>query len=687
MNDFLKIENIHPFGYVANANPRRASRDGKEFEGLLPAPTWSDEVVKRNGTVTDTVHEMGKLIRRYAWQTEKLAPKLKGRNTYETCRNIWNFLYEHIKYKEDDDGKEQLRTPALSWAVRLTRGIDCDDFTLFAGCLMYNLKLNIPFYIRIARYPKKDYFQHVYPVIPLKDHKYITLDAVLDEYDSEKPTAETKDFLIMNTSNLNGIDISVLGGVDDDTANEISGILSGEDFKEVSELEGLGSVAPREQELQAIKNHLLRTRRIIAARPHLIKEVEHPQTFLGMVDYALKYWDTDKRGQALDALSGEEDRMNDLEGMRGYHETHEDVDLFYGLNGLGAYDVLGKAKKSRKFFDKVKSAVKKAGQGIKKVAKGLIRFNPLTVTIRAAVLLALKVNLLKVSSKLKWGYLTEDEAKTKGFNMDEWRKVKKQLSVAENMFVKVLQGKAENFKRAILNGRAGKLSGASVDLGFVVAAGTAASTTAAVPFITKILNLLKKINYKKLLETVSSLKLKKKATAEQSDNVTEDGESAQPEGGETSDGGSGDDGGSDAGTDDNAQDAGGDGSEAEAAGDDSGGGEPAPDEGAEDPGEDNSQTLTKSLRAAKAEPPSAAAEAGFFAKAMTWVKENPTTSILIAGGAAFLLYEAFAPKGKTHALSGVRRGKKKKGKAKNNPPHAISGTHHRKQLPPKRIKL
>lgn len=619
MNDILKIEPI--LGYVANDNHLRASRDGKEFEGILPVPSWSEDIVKRNGTVTDTVAEMKKVIRQYAWQTEKLAPLLKGKNDYETCHNIWNFLFLHIKYKEDDEGKEQLRTPALSWAIRRTRGIDCDDFTLFAGCLLYNL--NIPEYIRVARYEGKNYFQHVYPVIPLKDKQYITLDAVLDEYDAEKPTVETKDFLIMNSNNLNGIDISVLGGIEDDELNEISGILSGEDFKDLSELEGIEDDNTRQRELQAIRNHLIRTRGIIARRPHLIRDTEHPESFLGMVDYALKYWDTDKRDQALGILAGEEDRINELEGVSGYDEEHEDVELLYGLNGLGSYDVLGKAKRQRKFFAKVKQATKKAGQGIKKIAKAVVRFNPLTVTIRAAVLLALKVNLMKVSSKLKWGYLTEAEAKAKGFDMEEWRKMKAQLTQAENLFVKTLQGKAENFKKAILTGRGGKLNG--TDLGVVVAAGTAATTTAAVPFITKIMNLLKKVNFKKLVAKVSGGKM-------QSD-TSEEGESADESEGE-------------------------------------GTGESETTNGSED-GEPTKRALTKMKSADDTD----TEEENVFTKAMNWVKDNPTTSILMGAGAAFLIYQAVKPK---HALSGVRKGKKKKGKAKNNPPRTVSGTPHKR---------
>lgn len=659
MNDSLKIENI--LGYVANDHPLRASRDGQLYEGIIPAPNWTEIIVRPNGSVTDTVAEMKKIIKHYSWQVAKLAPRLKGKDLYSTCKNVWDFLFTHIKYMEDDEGKEQLRTPARSWAQRLSRGIDCDDFSILAGSIFS--QLNIPFYIRIGRYKGKNYFQHVYIEVPQTSNHYINIDGVLDEFDQEKPTVEHKDFLVMNTSNLNGVDISVLGGIEDETLNDLKGILSGADF---TELEGLGAPT-REDELGAIRRHLLRTRRVVQNRPDFVAQTEQPEEFLGMVDYALRYWDTSKREEALGILAGEEDRMNNLEGMGAYREDHEDVQLFYGLGDTGDYSVLGKAKKQRKFFAKVKQAVKKAGQGIKKVAKALVRYNPLTATIRAAVLLALKVNLLKVSSKFKWGYLTEDEARAKGFDLEEWRKVKAQLAKAEGMFVKILQGKAENFKRAIINGRAGKLSGTDLGLGVVAAAATAASTTAAVPFITKILNLLKKINFKKLISKVNIKKTEEGSAEAEADTPTEDGGTSIPENGNEASEGSSDE-SSNAGNEDANT-----GIEGETA-NKSAAITTTPAASEETPTEENNNpnnlpALRQSSSSALKANDEGSANEGFITKAMNWVKTNPTTSIMVAGGAAFLIYQVMKPKKSSSGLSGAGR----KRKAKKSLPHTISG--------------
>ena len=747
MNNELNIQSI--LGYVAKDNPLRASRDGKEFGGIIPAPAWSEEVVVRNGSVINTVNEMRKIIKKYHWQAAKVAMLLKDETLQKTCENIWNFLFYHINYNEDTPGKEELRTFARTWAQRET-GVDCDDFSIAAGSLLYCL--NIPFYIRIARYAGKTYFQHVYDTVPFKDKEYITIDGVLDEYDAEKPPVEFKDFLVMNTNSLNGIDISVLGSIEDDNLNEISGILSGADFDEIGNLEGLGEFASRAQELNALKNHLWRTRHVIAKRPELIRESEHPETFLGMVDYALKYWDTNKRDEALGILSGEEDRLNELSGLGSFPDGHESIELFYGLNGEGTYDVLGKAKKQHKFFKKIKAAVKKAGKGIKKIGKGIVRYNPVTAGIRSAILLALKVNLFKVGTKLKWGYLTQEEAKQHGFNISEWQKVKKHLATAEKLFVKDLQGKAENFKRAIITGRAGGLSGIDEGLGVVVAA---ASTAAAVPFLTKILTLLKKIDYKKLINNVDVKSLIKRKKQADADTPTEDGGTSVPENPDSSDGGSSGGGSSEDNAPDNSTpdtndtDNNDTPSEETTASpemegsDNTGEQDEAPqdqdNDTSEQPSEETTDTpttddaareqdngeLSDNVNAPKGKrlkdkikpfitklknkylqngnnlpatqnnklpavikhsahknavvvKPTTTTndekvpDPNFFLKAVDWVKDNPSTSILIGAGAAFLIYELVKP---SPTLSGApRKGKRKKGKAKTNPPQTISGT-------------
>ncbi len=714
-----QLLHIHSLGYTANNHPDRARKGGEAFGDLIPAPTWKEEVVKRNASVEQTVAEMKKLIVQSAWQTKRLSERLLGRDLYTTCRNVWGFLFSHIRYKEDDKGKEQLRTPALSWYVRRIRGIDCDDFSIFASTILYNL--NIPHYLRIAKYYDefglpKDHFQHVYVVVPLKDKNYITIDAVLDEFDAEKTTAEHKDFLVMNNSNLNGIDVSVLGGVEQDTLSEISGILSGLDFEPIKDLEGLEGLEnvdeleglsgeDGEAILGAIRNHLYRTRDLVKKYPAAVATVEDPQTFGAMLDYGLQYWDTPQREQALGVLSDKEDELNSLLGLADLGDNAEDTQLFYGMEGLGGMSVLGRVKAKKQFFKTVKKTVQKVNAGIKrtgtnirsgakkagakakkvakKVGRTLIRTNPLTVAARAGMLAAMKTNFLKIASKLKWGYLTEAEAREHGFDMTEWQKSKTALTKAEKLFVNTLKGKAEAFKKAILTGRAGGLSGLDGELGVVTAAAAGASLTAAMPFIKKLVELVKLINPGKLISKVKANRLaKKQKSADTMPEADEEAQSAQPDAppGNAEDAEIEEPSETEQSTTENTD------SEPSQSSQPSGQRNPeqADQEAENTSGTENLPAAKSSGNSPEAKTDSTAQDPGPVAKVIDWVKENPGKSALFVGGAILLgLSMKSGPHRTSPSLGRKAKGKSQKGKRKTNPPRAISGTGKKKNKKPK----
>lgn len=717
-----QLLNIHSIGYVANNNPLRARRGGEEFEGVLPAPTFREEIVKRNANVDITVSEMIKVIRGSAWQTKRLSAQLLGKDLYTTCGKIWEFLFSQFLYKEDEPRKEELRTPALSWYLRRKRGIDCDDFSIFTSTILYNL--GIPHYLRVARYAGKDHFQHVYVVVPQKGKKYITIDAVLDQYDSEKETVETKDFLVMSNNNLNGIDVSVLSGIENDTLNEISGILSGLDFDNIGELEGLEGLdnvdelegleeADGQAILGSIYNHLKRTREVVRKSPHLISTVEDPQMFGDMLDYGLRYWNTDKQDQALGILAIKEDEINALQGLDGLGEGNDDTQLFYGVEGLGGVSVLGKVKVKKQFFNNVKKTVQKVKQNVKKTAqktktkvntgtkkvaqkakkvakkvgKAIVKNNPVSVAARAGMLVAMKTNFLKIAERLKWGYLTQAEAKENGFDLTEWAKSKAALTKAENLFVNTLKGKAEAFKKAILTGRAGGLAGINEELGSAAAA-AGTSMTAAMPFITKLVELVKLINPAKLIAKVKAKKLaKKQKAAETMPEAGEDAQSAQPEQTEAS---------SESTTDTPSQENTSSSSEGASEGDNEPQAEPQqkeesasgeePGSNEEEPESTNGTTnlpATTSTNSPAAKQADAPAEVNPVMKVVNWVKENPGKSALITGLGLVLFFGAksYGSPSRTPSMGKAGKGKTRKGKAKTNPPKAISGVAKKSPKP------
>ena len=108
----------------------------------------------------------------------------------------------------------------------------------------------------------------------------------------------------------------------------------------------------------------------------------------------LIYWYTPNREKALELLEQEEERWNEHNGAAGLEGDDEDDEI----NGLGA------VKTKKKFFSNVKQAIKtagtKAGSIIKKATKAIVKYNPVSLAVRGGFLLAMKIDLLDMASKI-----------------------------------------------------------------------------------------------------------------------------------------------------------------------------------------------------------------------------------------------------------------------------------------------
>lgn len=212
--------NLTHIGYSPLSAKYRTISDGSKYDHLFPAPDLKATVLKKDGSVEDTVQMMKRIIKQYSHQVRDLAKILKGRTIRESAENVFNFVFKYIKYNVEKG--EQLRTPAYTWycaQVCARQGdqfdaknsADCDCMAIFCGSLFYEMK--IPFALRIAAY--KDIYgsvgnwQHVY-VIVYGDGETITCDPVTHKFNYEKPTGKEKTFPM----SLNGNDIIMLSGVD-----------------------------------------------------------------------------------------------------------------------------------------------------------------------------------------------------------------------------------------------------------------------------------------------------------------------------------------------------------------------------------------------------------------------------------------------------------------------------------------
>ncbi len=129
-----------------------------------------------------------------------------------------------------------------------------------------------------------------------------------------------------------------------------------------------------------------------------------------------------------------------------YADAEENIYVIDGLNG---------------FFRKIGRGLKKFTKNIgRKVIKPVVRtfnrfVNPATILLRNGFLLAMKADLMKVARRLRFGYLSDAQAKKMGIDMRKFRKLKKAVSKAEKIY-RLAGGRGRNLRKAILRGKGNK---------------------------------------------------------------------------------------------------------------------------------------------------------------------------------------------------------------------------------------
>lgn len=195
-------------------------KPGHEYDHYFPPAQVGTILKKKNAKVSDTLKLIPAIIRETAWQTKKFAHEVIKADTLEkTCSNLWHFVYDHIAYKKDETGKEQVRDAARIWHDRHNvdpntgepMGVDCDCMTTFICSVLYNLGVkNICF--RVTRY-EEEHWEHIYPVVKLPNGKEIIIDCVLHEFNKEAKYTAKQD---------TAMDLEYLNGVSDSTINRLS---------------------------------------------------------------------------------------------------------------------------------------------------------------------------------------------------------------------------------------------------------------------------------------------------------------------------------------------------------------------------------------------------------------------------------------------------------------------------------
>ena len=129
--------------------------------------------------------------------------------------------------------------------------------------------------------------------------------------------------------------------------------------------------------------------------------------------------------------------------------------------------------------------LRKVGGGVKKVAKAVVRFNPVSLAAKGGVLLLVGKNFRGIADKMQYGLLSRSEAEKLNLDMAAWEQHKAAYATAVKLYSTILQGDKNKLDEAIKKGRKKPING----LGSVAV--VASSAAAATPFIVKMFNFFK----------------------------------------------------------------------------------------------------------------------------------------------------------------------------------------------------
>jgi hypothetical protein len=180
----------------------------------------------------------------------------------------------------------------------------------------------------------------------------------------------------------------------------------------------------------------------------------------------LEIKDIDMELQYLNGFDDDDfDDYEEVDGFDGYEDDFDDYDDLEGLDGKAKRQAKKAARKEkREAKGPLKERIKK---GLQKGLHVINKLNPATALLRAGVLVSLKTNLMKVASKLRYTYWTDEQARANNVDMAKFQKLKKIREKIEKVFFGA-GGKPANMKKAILTGRGNRDKAVTVNgLGYL----------------------------------------------------------------------------------------------------------------------------------------------------------------------------------------------------------------------------
>jgi len=515
--------------------------------------------LKRFASLNDTLEHLQRIAIQYSFQVRDLAKELKRETTEETANAIWNWTRDNIEYELDKKGVEQLRRPArtlhdkrgdcdcltiLNLALLIENNIPCKaKITAYpkrnkkTGEFLTDLR---------GQYLSND-FSHIYTIAVDKEKEFIidTVPEISGFNEEAQPITKYKILDIMELQELagteknvdyiisgTGIDDVVLEIIEEDKEEIIAGIFGANNESEIklseqdenniddaidveTQAELMGNLVvvrePNNTDVAISENDLLERVMKVAIKNQyealkndklnngvltkivninneisIFKEIVEADEFVVALKDAIvkNSFFNDLFINILanfsEALNGTNENEN-VVFIRDMTDFTEEERQVMRLDGLGRF---------RLFKNKKRDGL------LRKGAKSFLKFSPTAVSLRASALVALRMNMMKMSDKLAYGYLTQSQAKANNLDLATYKKFCDARKKVEAAWVK-FGGKTSALKKAVIKGRMAKKLGLH---GFEETEDELGIAPAIAGIVKIVVDILKKVDFKKLFK-------------------------------------------------------------------------------------------------------------------------------------------------------------------------------------------
>jgi hypothetical protein len=165
---------------------------------MIGQPNGRAQMIVRMHNTSDIINQMQTSHYDNSEFARKIAYKFKGATTKQTCKNIFNWLKQNIEYRIEPATMQTTKT--LQRLVSDGYG-DCKHYSGFFAAIL--TALGIKHNYRFASYSSNTTPTHVYVVAYDEKNKPIICDAVLSNFNTEKPYKSKIDkYMLMQLSGI-----------------------------------------------------------------------------------------------------------------------------------------------------------------------------------------------------------------------------------------------------------------------------------------------------------------------------------------------------------------------------------------------------------------------------------------------------------------------------------------------------